>query len=268
VGLSIPNIPNSNDIQIWYIDFSTAPIASLADLDSLYHAILQPDEIAYGKSCYPQRRIEFTASRCALRLLLTRYFPNIRPLEWRFSLNKYGKPSVSGPISIAPLQFNVSHTHGMAAIAFGFVDALGIDIEVNSRSIDLVEIAESSFSPSEILTMNQTSGVDLQRRFFEYWTLKESFIKAIGHGLSLPLDQFSFSISANFQDQERSIGIKIEDSIGWARGGWTFTLLNPQTEIQIALAARSLVPSNIRFVEAGYFTDWYAPQPLSQLNCI
>jgi 4'-phosphopantetheinyl transferase len=71
---------------------------------------------------------------------------------------------------------------------------IGIDVENITRTVDTAELAPSVFAPAELADFRQAGLEDRRDRFFSYWTLKESYIKARGMGLSLPLDAFWFEL--------------------------------------------------------------------------
>ncbi len=99
-----------------------------------------------------------------------------------FSMGKFGKPVINGSVC---LNFNVSHS-GEWIVCVIDNRNVGIDIE-QVLEIDL-SIAENYFSSTEHLDIIEYPLP--QVRFFEYWTLKESYVKYIGKGLSEPLDAF------------------------------------------------------------------------------
>jgi phosphopantetheine--protein transferase-like protein len=71
---------------------------------------------------------------------------------------------------------------------------IGIDVEDITRTVDTDAVAPSVFSPAELADFREAGLEDRRDRFFSYWTLKESYIKARGMGLSLPLDAFWFEL--------------------------------------------------------------------------
>ena len=90
--------------------------------------------------------------------------------------------------------FNLSHTPGLAICAVGGQQALGIDVEDVTRKTETVDIADRFFSPSEVRALKALPTAEQSERFFAYWTLKESYIKACGMGLAIPLNHFSFAV--------------------------------------------------------------------------
>ena len=69
-----------------------------------------------------------------------------------------------------------------------------MDVEnVRAREVD-IEIADRYFAPEEVASAARAADEKQKQRFFEYWTLKESYIKARGMGLSIPLERFAFHL--------------------------------------------------------------------------
>jgi 4'-phosphopantetheinyl transferase len=71
---------------------------------------------------------------------------------------------------------------------------LGVDIEQHRRMADLEQIARHFFSEGEIRDLLSVNGADRQTAFYQCWTRKEAFVKAIGEGLSIPLHNFRVSL--------------------------------------------------------------------------
>ncbi|MES2945307.1 MAG: 4'-phosphopantetheinyl transferase superfamily protein [Pseudomonadota bacterium] len=118
------------------------------------------------------------------------------PKDWRFTAGSYGKPQLSAGQLDIDLRFNLSHTHGMVAVAIAIGLDVGIDVErIERRVADDMAIAEAYFSPSEQAQLHAITD-PAQRRlaFIDLWTAKEAFIKALGRGLSMPLDSFSVDL--------------------------------------------------------------------------
>jgi 4'-phosphopantetheinyl transferase len=99
------------------------------------------------------------------------------------------------------------------------------------------EIASHFFSQTEIRQLDTCPPADYAHRFIEFWTLKEAFIKAIGTGLSHPLDSFSFSLNGN-----GDIGFTAPDTRG---SEWQFALITPDPGYRLAVAVRRKVPGQV-----------------------
>lgn len=143
---------------------------------------------------FEKHRHQFLVSHALVRATLSRYVPVPRE-AWRFVANAYGRPEIAGPVP-SRLRFNLSHTDGMAVCAVALGMDVGADVEHSGRPGQTVELADSFFARSEVLALRALPAEHQRERFFDYWTLKESYIKARGAGLSLPLDQFAFHLEA------------------------------------------------------------------------
>jgi 4'-phosphopantetheinyl transferase len=118
-------------------------------------------------------------------------FLHCKPQALIFNRNEYGKPLLTNNENI---HFNVAHSKSWVAAAIDS-STIGIDIEYIKKND--ISIAKRFFCADEynaLLTKKETEQTDL---FYRLWTLKESFIKAEGKGLSLPLDSFSFAKSTD-----------------------------------------------------------------------
>ena len=138
-------------------------------------------------------RNDFVLTRGTLRSLLARYI-GVTPQELSFRYTEHGKPLLDG---LSDLRFNVSHTEGLALIAFVRAREIGVDVEKISATPDVRELAERFFSIQERHSLERLSGDELQSAFFRCWTRKEAYVKARGEGLSLPLHQFDVSVAPN-----------------------------------------------------------------------
>jgi 4'-phosphopantetheinyl transferase len=141
-------------------------------------------------------RMVFAADRYAsivvhaLKRVVLAEQTGIDPLRLEFRQNEQGKPFVVG----SDLQFNLSHAGAYAVMALARGRRVGVDIEPIRPFADAVDIARRFFSAGEaerLQTLDGTAGFD--RAFFECWTRKEAFVKALGGGLSIPLNGFEVS---------------------------------------------------------------------------
>lgn len=93
------------------------------------------------------------------------------------------------------MQFNLSHSQGLALYAFALDGNVGVDLEALRPVPDADQIVERFLSPSERAEFRSLPGELKQRAFFQCWTQKEAFLKAVGDGLSLALDRFDVCVS-------------------------------------------------------------------------
>jgi len=155
-----------------------------------WYATLSHDERQRaGQFHFDLHRDRFIAARGILRMLLGRYLDTL-PNSIVFNYGLKGKPSLPSD----PLHFNVSHSEGRALFAFSATTALGVDLEAVRPLPDVLQIARSAFSTSERKALEALAPELQHQAFFRCWTRKEAFIKALGDGLSFPLDRFSVSL--------------------------------------------------------------------------
>ncbi|MCI0470756.1 MAG: 4'-phosphopantetheinyl transferase superfamily protein [Candidatus Aminicenantes bacterium] len=114
---------------------------------------------------------------------------NLKNADITFSTNAYGKPSLNFP---GDLHFNLSHSGDWVVCA---VDAAPVGIDVEQISPVDLDISKNYFSPDEHADL--MSKDDKIAYFFTLWTLKESYIKIVGKGLSMPLNSFSIRFIEN-----------------------------------------------------------------------
>jgi 4'-phosphopantetheinyl transferase len=180
----------SHEVQVWTVDLE-------ANRESVSHFrhLLTDEEVARAdKFRFQQGRNEFTITRGVLRTLLGAYL-GIGPEQLRFSYSPHGKPELDGQLKHS-VEFNVSHSDGMAIVSFVNGRRLGVDIEKIRLDFEHQRIAERFFSQIEREQLRSIPRQDIPHAFFRCWTRKEAFIKALGEGLSHPLHQFDVELRA------------------------------------------------------------------------
>jgi 4'-phosphopantetheinyl transferase len=160
-----------DEIHVWFV--RTDSIA----LDNLVPLLDDGERRRADCFRFEKDRRHSIVARGALRLLLGRYL-FADPHEFRFATGPQGKPHLAAN----ELEFNVSHSSGMVALAFTRSAPIGIDIESEERALDPEPLARRNFAPSEV-----AAGIE---DFFTIWTRKEAVIKAAGGGLSHTLSSF------------------------------------------------------------------------------
>lgn len=111
------------------------------------------------------------------------------PSKLSFNTNSYGKPELITSQDMN-IQFNLSHTNGLIAIAVAHQTKIGVDVELVSSKVDTYSLARSFFAEQEIALLKALPDGQKRKGFFHLWTLKEAFVKADGRGLSMRLDDF------------------------------------------------------------------------------
>jgi len=168
------------------------------DLLDHYQSLLSSDELEQmGRFYYARHRHQYLLTRALVRTSLSNYCA-IDPADWKFSKNDYGKPEICYPEIDLPIQFNLSHTRGLILCGITRDFSVGVDVEDTERTTRAALADLSSyFSEQEIEDLNKLPTGQQMPRFFDYWTLKESYIKARGMGLAIPLRLFSFHFEAD-----------------------------------------------------------------------
>jgi 4'-phosphopantetheinyl transferase len=180
----------TSDVHIWH--------ASLEQPGEAVHAlraILSEEELKRTERFHFDRhRRHFVAGRGILRHLLSLY-TGIEPGQLQLEYTRNGKPFLPGMDGAFGIRFNLSHSGGMAVYAFTRGREVGIDIEHQRPIDDIDRIAERNFSAKEYTTLGTLPEGERLEAFYLCWTRKEAFIKAIGEGISFPLQQFDVSLT-------------------------------------------------------------------------
>ena len=158
--------------------------------------LLNPEEIERAQRFYFVRhKRRFTVARAYLRSTLSQYLL-IPPEQLIFEYSSHGKPSLLAEQNPQQLTFNLSHSDEWILLGITKRDELGVDIEHFSERCEM-GIAKRFFAPEEVEQLAKLPEDQHQASFFHIWTQKEAFIKAIGEGLSYPLDEFIVSVSGD-----------------------------------------------------------------------
>jgi 4'-phosphopantetheinyl transferase len=154
-----------------------------------------------------------------LRTVLSQYVvSDIAPGRWTFASNAFGRPEISNEhAGVRDISFNISNTRQVILLGIARGQTLGVDVENLRKPHSLLDIADRYFAPSEVVALRALPAQQQPQRFFEYWTLKESYIKARGMGLSIPLDQFSFRFP-----QGRHIDLTVDPRQQDSAARWRF----------------------------------------------
>ena len=136
------------------------------------------------------KRLEFTVSRSALRRVLS-HRTGAPAEELEFDVGEHGRPRLRGE---SEMNFNVSHSSGLALIAVGHVDLLGVDVEARREGREFRRLAERFFSALEVGELRASSD-PVEELFYRGWTRKEAYLKAWGTGLSFSSRRFSLSLA-------------------------------------------------------------------------
>ena len=218
------------DIHLWLAYYDEIDDPQLHDR---YRSLLSDAERNQEPKFYFERdRRRYLVTRALVRTVLSKYL-SLPPRDWVFSQNAFGRPEIAnGEVRGSQLSFNVSHTHSLIVLGVAESRALGVDCENVVAREASIDIADHYFAPEEVRALADVPAHRQQYRFFEYWTFKESYIKARGMGLSLPLDKFSF----RYPD-DRRVAISIDPELKDESRRWQFWQFRPRPEYLVAVCA-------------------------------
>ncbi|MEM1451826.1 MAG: 4'-phosphopantetheinyl transferase superfamily protein [Planctomycetota bacterium] len=233
-----------DEVHVWLT--RPAEVAEEAHRETLA-ALLTPEEHARRRRFLQEKdRHAFLVTRALARLTLSRY-ADVPPGDWRFEIGEHGKPEIATEHG-SRLRFNLSHTRGMVACAVTLDRDVGVDVETKDRRTETTAIADRFFSAFEVDALRALPAEEQRARFFTYWALKESYIKARGLGLSIPLGSFSFHV-----DDGPPIRISFDPSLGddperwqfmqtWASDVHSLAVGVVRTGVDLSIRVRDVVP--------------------------
>jgi 4'-phosphopantetheinyl transferase len=167
-----------------------------------------------SRFAFDRDRARFTVARARLRqLLATRLC--VRPELIEFVCGPRGKPALSQCFSDADLHFNVSYSNDVGVYAFANGREIGVDVEAIHLLPDADDIAARLFSRRECEAYRNLDQPDKLVGFFNCWTRKEAFIKAVGEGFSYPMRQFDVSLAPHEPARILRVGELSGADCGW-----------------------------------------------------
>ena len=191
---SWPMPPAEIDLPAGEVHLWSARLDPPEDLLRQYAGVLSEDE-----RCRAERfrvgslRNHYIAGRGTLRMLLARYLQT-DPASFSLSYQAHGKPELGPPWKACGVEFNVSHSHELAVYAFTRGREIGVDVEWIRPMPNAAELLNRFFSPEEVQQWRQMPAERQLPAFFQGWTRKEAWLKAVGSGLSFPLNQFCVTL--------------------------------------------------------------------------
>lgn len=212
-------MPSAAVVDVWRVGLEQPP-----EIVESLKTLLADDELATAaRYHFPVHRRRSIVRRGALRTILAGYL-GAGPAAIRFIYGPQGKPALDEPA--AAIHFNLSHSGELALVAVG-QQPLGVDLEQWRQVADADLVARRFFTPNEVAA--QRAAPDGNQLFLRHWTRKEAVIKAVGRGLSMPLNTFDISAADTGQI------VQIDESGGEQR--WRVRDLDPAEGYLAALAS-------------------------------
>ncbi|MDB5352321.1 MAG: phosphopantetheine-protein transferase [Planctomycetota bacterium] len=197
---------SDREIHVWRIAL-VEPDEVVGDL----RTILSDDELRRADRFRAEgHRSRFVVGRATMRRVLGAYLAE-DPRCLSFATNTHGKPRLEG----SRLEFNLSHSADRAILAVSRDRRVGIDIEQVRPMQEGERIAARFFSASECETFLKLPDTRKNEAFFHIWTRKEAYIKAIGVGISIPLDSFDVPAQVDPLHEPFAMAARGNDPTPW-----------------------------------------------------
>jgi 4'-phosphopantetheinyl transferase len=215
------------EVHIWTIRSSIR-----AENRSSFERVLSLSErTAANRFHFERHRLSYIFSHAALRHTLSGYV-NQTPEGIEFFQNSFGKPFLRDN----ELQFNMSHSGDVVVIGVTRGRQIGVDVEMVRPIKDFSSIARLNFTKQECELIEATPTASQQYVFFRSWARKEAVIKAVGKGLSIPLNTFDASIPADENGQRLGRFADAPDIDAW----WLSDLTVPEGYVGAVVLEQSL----------------------------
>jgi len=165
------------DLRLEWVDTAVEPVGI---------GTLDPGERARAaRFRFERDRRRFVARRLFLRGILAEHL-GVEPAGIRYRTTGNGKPELAD----AALAFSTSHADDLAIVAVVAGGEVGVDIERMRPMRDALDIAGRFFTAREVEHLQSRDGAGRSAAFLRLWTRKEAYVKLLGRGLSMPLDDF------------------------------------------------------------------------------
>jgi 4'-phosphopantetheinyl transferase len=241
------------EVCLWYA--CTDQMPSTAELHALESLLSAEERTRQRRFLFERDRHQFLIAHALVRSVLSHYATGVPAQAWKFASDPHGKPRIVAPAEFVRLHFNLAHTCGMAVCAVTWEREIGVDVEdVEGREID-AGLFRYCLTPSELAHLESLPAEQRKEAFFDYWTLKEAYLKARGLGLALPLKAFSFQL-----DGDGPPRVAFSPQVRDDPQGWQFVHLRSTPRHRIAVAVRRSSDWSFRIllrdaITAGLFGD-------------
>ncbi len=171
-------------IDVWHGDILSEGI----DQQNYYELLNDDEKLKVASFTRPEIQKKFIKTRGVLRKVLAKYL-DTKPQEIKIKIGEHGKPYVENET----LFFNLSHTANRLVIAISNSSEIGIDLEQYKHRKNLQGLVKKCFSEEEKHFWESLSEQQQVMLFYQLWVRKEAFVKAIGRGIAVGLDQCSIN---------------------------------------------------------------------------
>jgi 4'-phosphopantetheinyl transferase len=175
------NILSEGEIHVWQLDLRNG------EWDGFSSVLSRDEHEKTNRFRYARLRENFSRMRIGVRLILSRYL-DASADRIQFSYTEAGKPSMAG----SRVFFNVSHSNDIGLIAVALCP-VGVDVElITDLKSEGTGIVAMVCHETERTELDMLSTVERCRLFYQLWTRKEAFCKAVGIGLQYAIADLFF----------------------------------------------------------------------------
>lgn len=212
---------------------------SAAEVQALWDLLSVDERERAARFSFDSGRTRYVVARARLRATLAREL-GMAARDLVFEYGVQGKPRFAPALAARGLKFNLSHSRTVGMIGMAWRE-IGVDVEVHRPLEREAEIAARYFSRREYADYLAVAPAERTTAFFNCWTRKEAFIKAIGHGLSYPLGSFDVAL----QPGERARILRVGETPG-AQCGWSLAAFSPAPAIAAAVVLEGAAQIELR----------------------
>jgi 4'-phosphopantetheinyl transferase len=207
-GAAVPYASSTVEVISVRLDLGALAVGELAQ------CLSDEERLRASRFVFDRDRCRFIVGRARLRELLASRL-GVRPESVELAYGGRGKPALARNFAASDLRFNLSHSEDVAVYAFACGRDVGIDVEAVRVIRDADDIAARFFSRRENQAYRALDPRDKPLGFFNCWTRKEAFIKALGDGLYHALDRFEVSLKPGEPARILNVQNTLGEDCGW-----------------------------------------------------
>jgi 4'-phosphopantetheinyl transferase len=169
-------------LQLWCCNLDDPRVLPYCD-----ESVLAAGELQRAGSYRLERHRQLFIRRRALRRFLLGQFLGVSPQSLCLVETSLGKPQLS-PSSPERCEFSTSHSKNVFAMAIAPEGEIGVDVEVLRTDWNLEPVAAMYLDRRQIAQLETIPTSERQKQILRFWSLREAFAKASGHGIAQPHD--------------------------------------------------------------------------------
>ena len=176
--------PENRDVHVWCLPLQVAG----REFQQLGRYLSDDERERADRFVIDDVRRRYMVGRGRLRCLLGAML-GLSPERVPLRYTGLGKPFLDPALDRTNLHFNLSNSHELALAAFSRGGELGVDVERVRTTSNFMGVAARYFAEQEVARLRALPAAAQLQAFFHGWTRKEALLKAMGVGLTVPLNQ-------------------------------------------------------------------------------